>query len=287
MSSNVQTHLDSGTVVVEFMTPVSTPTVWQALTEPEMVSQWFGTLILRLGLGENTRLDFGDGDFFSITVTRFEPPSELEYTWRFLGIAPQDTITWQLIPQAEGCCVRVCDRQPARSPTAVQETQEGWLDFTERLRSFLATGTPTRYDWRREIDVSIELSCDAEMAWNKLFSPETQSQWLPIKEGIPDVNSFFVLTDGIEPSEIQFTNVVCHPLHQLQCQLTYSNWLPPTDCLLKLTAHNQGTLLSVSHVGWEDICVENEMQFQQRSRFCNFWIAALQKAQQLTHESVM
>jgi uncharacterized protein YndB with AHSA1/START domain len=276
-----QTNTEVGTVVLSFITPASTPAIWEALTEPAIVSQWFGTLHAKLRVGTETRLDFGDGDFFTLTVTRYKPLDELEYTWRFLGIAPQDTILWELTPQETGCLVTVRDRQPDRSPATVEAMREGWLDFTERLRLFLTTGTPTRYDWRREIDASIELTCGVEIAWYTLFSSELQSQWLPLNKPILDVGTAFVLTDGIEPSEVQITNVIWHPPHQVQYQLTHASWLQPTECLLKLTARGQGSLLTISHVGWEAIRAETKMQFQQRKRFCDFWIAALQQAQRL------
>src|SRR5437899_740788 len=68
--------------------------VWRALTEPHRVSSWFGTLETGLRVGKTNRLVFGDGDFFVLEVLHMDPPHSLQYAWRFLGIGPQDTITW-------------------------------------------------------------------------------------------------------------------------------------------------------------------------------------------------
>ena len=153
MNTYLETDTAPSTVVMTFATSASAGEVWRALTEPTLVACWFGTLTTALRLGEKVHLDFGDGDFFTLEVTRTEPPYLLEYTWRFLGIGPLEAITWRIASKDSGCLVTVIDNEPDRSPEVALLLKEGWLDFTQRLEQFLTTGSVhrelRRFEWRR------------------------------------------------------------------------------------------------------------------------------------------
>ncbi|MDJ0795854.1 MAG: SRPBCC domain-containing protein [Calothrix sp. MO_167.B12] len=268
----------SSTVVVNFATSASAIEVWQALTEPNIVGRWFGTLTSTLFPGETVRLEFGDGDFFMLEVTRSEPPHLLEYNWRFLGVGPLDTITWRILPQNIGCLVTVIDNEPERSPESALLLRQGWLDFTQRLERFLTTDIPTRYDWRREFDGSIELPCRVEVAWDKIFASQAQAQWLPLSCSILEAGAHLTLEDGLEPSLLQILNVIWNPPNRVQFQLTHSDWLHPTNCQLELSPRSKCAMLTIQHFGWEAISPHRDYQLQQRKRFSSFWITALQSA---------
>jgi uncharacterized protein YndB with AHSA1/START domain len=277
----VDTSTLLGTVVVDVTLSASVTETWQALTEPTMVARWFGTLTETLAEGRSVCLDFGDGDFFDLEVIQLDPPHLLQYTWRFLGIGPLDTITWRIIPKDNGCLVTVIDSEPERSPESVLLLKEGWLDFTQRLKRFLTTGMPSRYDWRREFDGSIELASKLEDAWDVLFAPATQSEWLPFGGSVLQAGAHVTITDDAEPSLLQMTDVAWDAPTRVLFHLTHSDWLRPTRCQLELSPHGQGTLLTVSHTGWESISRDSSSQLQQRKRFSALWIPALQRACQL------
>jgi len=74
---------DPSRVIVTLATSVSAAQVWQALTETSSVAMWFGSLTAELRPGSPARLDFGDGDFFTLDDIQLNPPYGLQYTWRF------------------------------------------------------------------------------------------------------------------------------------------------------------------------------------------------------------
>ena len=111
--------LDPGTVVMAREIKAPARQVWQALTDPPVVSQWLGTLTTPLAEGQNTRLDFGDGDFFTLQDVVLNRPDHLRYSWRFLGIGPLDTIDWYIIPKGAGCRVTVTADPGAAVPASV------------------------------------------------------------------------------------------------------------------------------------------------------------------------
>src|SRR5947209_3741587 len=170
--------------------------VWQALTDPPVVSQWLGTLTTPLAEGQNTRLDFGDGDFFTLQDVVLNRPDHLRYSWRFLGIGPLDTIDWYIIPKGAGCRVTVTDSELERTPEAAAQLRKGWLDFTKRLKDYFVKGRPTRYSWRHDFDGSIEIDGGAEEIWDTLFGPDVLSKWLPLDGPLLDEGCRRLITDA-------------------------------------------------------------------------------------------
>ncbi|MGK7942051.1 MAG: SRPBCC domain-containing protein [Crocosphaera sp.] len=269
------------TVVVTFVTNLPEITVWQALTEPSRLAQWFAesTTSLNLCSQGHNRFDFGDGDFFEVTNINSPFPFCLEYDWRFLGISPLAHIVWQIIPQGNETLVSVTDTQANRSLEETLELQKGWIDFSERLAQFLKTNQSTRYDWRREIDGSIELACDPKTALAILFSPEKQVQWLPLTPTEIDTNHHLTLTHQSPLASCQVIEPVWQTRTQLSFHLFHSNWLNPTHCFLKLVPYNHQTMLVINHSNWEEISLDSDYQLEQRKGFCKIWIKTLQNAQ--------
>jgi uncharacterized protein YndB with AHSA1/START domain len=267
-----------GTVEITRALSASATTVWRALTDPAIVAKWFGTLTSPFSVAESANLEFGDGDYFLIHTLRIDPPFLLQYSWRFLGIGPLDTITWRIIPQGDGCLVTVTDTEPERSREAALLLRTGWMDFTGRLEEFISQGTPTRYPWRHEFDASIKLTGSTETVWNQLFEPRSEDQWLSLSASDFNGELSLFVDDGNEPTAFKVSNVHSTPPLQVQFHLTHKDWLHPTACNLSLIPHGQNSLLSVSHNGWEGISPQSGYQKQQRKRFSAFWIAALRRA---------
>lgn len=270
----------TGTVVVSVEVAATVERVWDSLVEPAVVSRWFGELSEKLSEDGTARLDFGDGDFFALTSISQAPPLALSYDWRFQGTGPLDTIVWNIQPQGNGCLVTVTDSEAGRSHEAAMMLREGWLDFTKRLVEFHATGESTRYDWRRELDVGIEIESPVEAVWDALFAPETQPLWLPFNAALQSDTEIVVL-DEAEPRSLRLLDVEWQPTEQVVFRLGSEEWAQPTICKIELTDHLTGTMLSVSHNGWEEIGHDPAAQLQQRKRFCALWIDALKRSRQL------
>jgi uncharacterized protein YndB with AHSA1/START domain len=254
--------------------------VWRALTDPGELARWFGVVTpsLPLRTGQPARLEFGDGDFFSLQDVFLEPPGLVQYAWRFLGIGPLDLVTWRIAPDGACGVVTVTDREPGRSLEAAQLLRQGWIDFTGRLQRYLSTGAPTRYDWRREVDGSIELPLEPDVAWRQLFSAPQIRRWLPIAQPALVDGAMVELRDGHSPTHLLTQAVRWQSPTRVEFELTEPSWLTPTTCELELNAHRAGTLLSVRHLGWGSIAPDPREQVAQRRRFTQFWIAALKRA---------
>jgi uncharacterized protein YndB with AHSA1/START domain len=270
-----------GTVVVQAAVQGSASTVYAALTEPEQVAAWFGTLTTPMCVGETTRLDLGDGDFFTLETLKLEKPSVVEYLWRFLGMGPLNTITFQVIPQDVGCCVRVFDREANRSQEAAAELKEGWIDFMQRLAAYLATGQISRYEWRQDVDGSIELPTSVSSAYEVLFAAGNLQRWLPLDQPDLEDGATLQLTDGSEPARVHIFQVAKKAPISVTFYLTDPTWKTASTCGLSLTEKGAVTGLSFKHQGWTDIGPDAAYQFQQRKRFCTFWVEAMQRAARL------
>jgi len=268
----------NGTVEVTRIVPGTAAQVFEALTSPDVVRQWFGDLSSPLRVGERTKLDFGDGDFFMIETKRIEPPLELEYSWRFLGTSPLDSISWSITPNGTGCTVTVRDSQDEREPEDALMLREGWRDFTLRLRRFLKTGRPSRYPWRHEFDGSIEIPSDVRTTWNRLFEPGKVDKWLPLNGPALTDGATVRLGNGCEWPAFEIARVVMEQPFQVRFEVSSPAWAQTTEATLSLSPRKEGTLLSVSHYGWQTISRRKALQKELRKQFCDFWITCLQTA---------
>jgi uncharacterized protein YndB with AHSA1/START domain len=268
---------ETGTLRLSVGVPVSVQKAYAALTERSIVSEWFGELSATLDASGTYRLDFGDGDFFEITDVELAPPAGLSYRWRFLGTGPANAICWRLEPSQSGCCVTVIDRGDNRDNQTIKELSEGWTDFLQRLQAFCATGMNARYDWRHEFDGSIELSIGADAAFKELFSESACSSWLPWRSAVPP---FLVrVADGTQPERFNIYAVRCGDDTKMHICVGCSEWRTSTECTIQVRDRGGGSLLLISHKGWEEISLREFDQALQRRRFSKLWTEALSAAQ--------
>lgn len=79
---------------------------WAAITEPEQLRRWFMPTTIQPRLGGEVMVDGGSSGGSLGTVTAWQPPRLLAYTWQWSEPEEQESVTevrWQLEPQAEGC----------------------------------------------------------------------------------------------------------------------------------------------------------------------------------------
>lgn len=267
-----------GAVSVEIHTSASPDEVWRALAEPAHLGRWFGALDAPLRPGGRSRLDFGDGDFFNVETLGADPPRRLRYAWRFLGLGPREIITWEVEPDGEGSSVRVTDTALMRPREAAEPLRKGWLDFTGRLERFLSTGEDARYDWRRELDGSVELVGHPDRVRGAVLGPDAAAGWLPLDRPLAD-GAEWRLDDGQEPDAVRVAAARAEE-DTLTFRLTHPSWAGSTGCRVQLHAHGWGSRLSFSHDGWEGISPDGAESLRQRRRFADAWVAALRRARE-------
>jgi uncharacterized protein YndB with AHSA1/START domain len=269
-----------GTVQVTVEVNANAEQVWRALTEAEITTRWFGNLSSSLAPGGSHRLDFGDGDFFTISEVRFDAPRRLQYRWRFLGTGPENLITWNLAPGPNTTVVTVNDYEENRSQAGVRDLTEGWTDFLGRLERFYATGQDTRYDWRREFDGAIEFPVPVERAMECLvFRPEAH-RWLPWKPAAISEGLQVSIGDGMDPDRFTISGLARLDESSISFELGCEAWSGTTKCVLQIRPHGSGSILVVAHSDWEAVSTNDTDQMLQRKRFGALWIAALEAAKE-------
>jgi uncharacterized protein YndB with AHSA1/START domain len=75
--------------------------LWDALTRPERLARWLAPGSIGSGVESEVRLDFGPGGIVTGRVLRWEPPTVVEYEWRFAG-EPESVVRFELSPAGEG-----------------------------------------------------------------------------------------------------------------------------------------------------------------------------------------
>jgi len=273
--------LGPGTVVVEVVVDASPHKAWEALTEPAIVRRWFGELSASLKDGASARLDFGDGDFFVIDSVTCQSPRRLGYFWRFLGTGPRDRIVWDVAPGSSGTRVRVTDSESSRPPKVANELFEGWTDFLGRLRQHIATGETTRYDWRREFSSAAELPGTPEQNRAFLRDPDKMNAWMPFRVNGLTARGEVEMNDGLQPRRLTVTDLRRDNDTSVSFGLRAEEWQSPTSCRIEIVPQAGGSMLVLSHGGWESIGKSDEYQMAQRRRFGEHWVESMRRAQRL------
>jgi uncharacterized protein YndB with AHSA1/START domain len=256
--------------------PVPARDAWRAITEPPQVERWFGTLSAELAPGRPALLDFGDGDFFTVSTGRVEPPTHLEYTWRFLGIAPENRITWTVEDLDEVWCeLAVRDEDPGRPRRESLGLATGWADFLGRLSRFLETGKWSRYAWRQDVDASIALPVALPRA-RSLLDRASHTWWLPVDCSGLLPGAPFAVRDhgGLEVGDVQRVD-----RDTIQLGLGRPDWAQDTVCVLGLGPRAEGAaLLEVHHRGFGEIPIVDAARKELRACLARTWIEALERA---------
>jgi len=276
---NSDEHKGCARVSVETSAPAEV--AFDALVQSDKLGAWLGTPTTSLRPRGVTRIEFGDGDFFAVEGIELEPPTRLRYVWRFLGLGAKNLITWTVTPEGSRTVIRVTDEQPERDDLEVEMLCEGWRDFLDRLARYLATGESARYDWRRDLDGGVELSLGVGQAAASLFTPEALDRWQPWRASSWISGARLVVSDGEQPAKLRLAEVDCRST-ELRFTIAAPEWRQATRCELALSPRSDGSMLTFRHTGWDQIDPRDQVQRDQRKRFCRLWITSLLRARAYT-----
>ncbi|OPF19748.1 hypothetical protein B1L04_02900 [Microcystis aeruginosa KW] len=267
--------------------PASPETVWQALSDPAALKLWLGTCHgLPDQLHKEYILDFEDGEFFLCCPVEVRAPFYLRYLWRWLGIGPATSVTWQLEAQENQTRVTVIEEacNPPRDWQAWHG--DGWPGILDQLAAYLRTGLEWRWPWRRMGPYAVvELAVPVYEAWNRLFSSAGLRAWLFTMQGnlTPQQSLTILMGDAsgmVEmlvqevvqpgqspPSFLPYVNFTLRR-HAWQGEVGGRLWLEPAGW--------ERSLLQVFHYNWENLTPG--LQLSERKLLASFWANAMRRA---------
>jgi len=115
---------------------VSPARLWQALTDPEQMRQWYFDLPgFKAEVGYEFIFEGGRDDRkyrHLCKVTEVVPEERLSYSWRYEGYEGDSLVTFELVPKEKGTLLRLTHAGlhtfPQNNPDMARESfAEGWL----------------------------------------------------------------------------------------------------------------------------------------------------------------
>lgn len=151
--------MELGTIEREFYVEAAPETVFEVVSEPAHVSQWWSdearyeTVVG--SAGEILFADDAGGQVEALTIVDLEPPTRFSFRWTHpAGEEAAEgnslLVTFELVPQGEGTLVRFRETgfrergwEAAVLEATYQEHEQGWDHFLPRLVTY-ATASVTR-----------------------------------------------------------------------------------------------------------------------------------------------
>ena len=134
-------------IIIEKVFRTTPATIWQALTDKEIMKQWYFDLTeFKPEPGFEFRFEGGDEcrTFIHICrVTEAIPETKLAYTWQYEGYAGNSLVTFELQPEGENTRLKLThsglETLPADEPALAKANFEnGWNHIIGvSLRDFL------------------------------------------------------------------------------------------------------------------------------------------------------
>ncbi len=155
MTSNPASVVDEGQFTVRRTIQIAAPIekVWSAVTQPEHISQWFGTAVIHgAGVGARGTLTFEGYGAVPLRIEAFDAPRLVSYRWGnddASGVMPDDVdehstvFTFTLEPTADGTQLTVVETgfEATSDPAANMESHRGgWNDELDKLVALLERG---------------------------------------------------------------------------------------------------------------------------------------------------
>jgi uncharacterized protein YndB with AHSA1/START domain len=113
--------------------PVPVAELWDVLTSPERLARWLAPGTIG-GPDGPVRLDFGEGGIVTGRVLRWEPPSLLEFEWRFAG-ETESVVRFELSPTGTGTRLVLDHRALAEGHATGYSA--GWHAYLASLSDYL------------------------------------------------------------------------------------------------------------------------------------------------------
>ena len=231
-----------------------------------------GRYLFPFRLGSLSQLTLGDGDVHLVEIIKLEPPRCLELGRRLFGIAPKETIRWEIITKEDGCLVTVSDTalEPDGDRRGAERTE--WLFYTDRLEKCLEKAPLTPVPQAREFVLSTDLPGSTASVRAHLTEYLEKVFDSPRDPFVERYRATLSLRDGAELDDVEIAVGPADPTAcSVSLELAHATWLFPTSARLHLRQRAQGTRLTIRHRGWAGIAFDDETRVRQRARFARFW----------------
>jgi uncharacterized protein YndB with AHSA1/START domain len=140
------------TQVYQLYIKASPDEIWEAITTPELVAQYFHESRLETPIVAGGRWKAWSPDHTKLwidsPVLEFEPPRRLVHAWKSLysdelALEDESRVTWELEPFDGGYTkvTVVHDRLDGAPKTAASVSGEGWMFVLSGLKTLVETGT--------------------------------------------------------------------------------------------------------------------------------------------------
>lgn len=242
------------TVVAQRQIPATVETVWENLTRPELLAKWFADTT-RFAPDAPVRVDFGDGDFFTGTITEWDPGIVLGLRWRFIGCGPEFEVRFTMLRRKGGTELTVQDR----GAITVEEAEclrVGWSEFLMRFEKALLKNVVTRFNWRKALTFTVRVA------------PEKREA-LEAALGDPDWYAASLAGVRARIHEPREEGVVA-------ATITHEAWgTVETRARVKLRNIRGVFYAFIAHEGWAEL--PGDLGEGERRRFVGVWLDALSK----------
>ncbi|HJN51408.1 MAG: SRPBCC domain-containing protein [Pseudomonadales bacterium] len=133
-------------VEVTRLFPFAIQDVWEAITEPENVAQWFGELTIDQTEGGRIKLGFGKTEVTG-SIKTFMPPHVFPYTWEQGGESTSLVQVDLIETAADETLLTIV--QSALDADVATDVGAGWHSMMDRLAQFLHTRAFAPQDGKR------------------------------------------------------------------------------------------------------------------------------------------
>lgn len=273
-------------IVTSRVIPARPEEIWRALTDQHALKQWLISCHGSLqDVGRDCILDFEDGDFFLTRPQIVNPPYQLEWIWRWLGIGPAWAVRWALEPVEGGTRVTVVDEAFNPPSRTGHYRGEGWPEILDILAAFLRTETNYRWPCRSQSYVLTNLPATIYGAWDRLFAPSALKWWLHVFEGQIAKGQTVTIHMGDATGTVDMMiHEVKAPSYNTPPFIAFSFNRPfwPKEVPGRLFLEPGGwgqSILQQFQTGWENL--GPALQLHERQVIVGFWAEAFRRAGQL------
>lgn len=167
------------TLVIERTYDAPPETIWQAITDPGQMKQWYFDLPgFRAEVGYKFQFEGGPPEksyLHLCEVTEAEPNRRLTYSWRYDGYAGNSFVTFALFPTAGKTLLRLTHEGlhtfPESNPDlAPGNFEAGWTDFLGDLLKEFIEKQPT-------LVLTRSLDAPRELVFKAWTEPEHLAKW--------------------------------------------------------------------------------------------------------------